>query len=69
MTNQVRIETDQEIDGRWIAAVPELPVTMVYGESRGEAIARVEALVLRIWADRIENGEPASLVSRLFTNS
>ena len=30
---------------------------MTYGTSRGEAIARVEALALRVLAERIEAGE------------
>ena len=48
------IEVEREEDGRWIA---EIPGAMTYGESRGEAIARVEALALRVLAERIEAGE------------
>ena len=51
------IETEQETDGRWIAEVLELPGAMAYGASAGEAIARVQALALRIVADRLEHGE------------
>jgi predicted RNase H-like HicB family nuclease len=52
-----RIETEQEVDGRWIAEVRELPGVMKYGATREEAIAQAEALALRVIADRIENGE------------
>lgn len=51
------IETELETDGRWIAEVAELPGTLAYGEERTEAIARVQALALRVLADRLEHGE------------
>ncbi len=53
----MRVETELEDDGRWIAEVPALPAAMAYGSSRAEAISKVEALVLRILADRVDNGE------------
>ena len=51
------IETEREVDGRWIAEVPELPGVMAYGASEDEAVRKVEALALRVLADRLENGE------------
>lgn len=54
------IETEQEVDGRWIAEVLELPGVMRYGSTRAEAIAQAEALALRKIAERIENGEQVS---------
>jgi len=51
------IETEQESDGRWIAEIPALPGVLVYGASRDEAVARAQALALRVLADRLENGE------------
>ena len=51
------VEIDREDDGRWIAEVSELPGTLAYGESREIAVARVEALALRVLADRLEHGE------------
>ncbi|MBM4028899.1 MAG: type II toxin-antitoxin system HicB family antitoxin [Planctomycetes bacterium] len=53
----MQIEIDRENDGRWIAEVPDLPGVMVYGSSREEAISKVKALALRVWADRLDNGE------------
>jgi predicted RNase H-like HicB family nuclease len=53
----LRIELDREIDGRWIADVPDLPGVMVYGRTRMEAIATVRALASEVVADRIEHGE------------
>ncbi len=51
------IELDREEDGRWIAEVPALPGVLAYGTTREEAIARVEALSLRVLFDRQENDE------------
>ena len=48
------IEFEREDDGRWIAEIGELPGVMVYGATREEAKAKVEALALRVLADRIE---------------
>ena len=53
----VNIEIEREEDGRWIAEVPDLSGVMAYGQSREEAIAKVEALALRVLADRLEHGE------------
>ena len=52
------IELEREDDGRWIAEVPALPGVLTYGETEAQARARVQALALRVIADRIENGEP-----------
>lgn len=51
------VEFEQEQDGRWIAEVPALSGVMVYGSTREEALARVQALALRVVADRLEHGE------------
>ena len=51
------VEFEREDDGRWIAEVPELPGVMAYGDSKDAALAAVEALALRVIADRIEHGE------------
>lgn len=53
----LRIETELETDGRWLAEVPELPGVLVYGRSEREARARAQALALRVLADRLEHGE------------
>jgi predicted RNase H-like HicB family nuclease len=54
----LRIETDQEEDGRWIAEVSALPGVLTYGGTEVEAREKAKALALRVIADRIENGEP-----------
>jgi predicted RNase H-like HicB family nuclease len=51
------IELDREDDGRWIAEIPSLPGVMAYGETRDHALRTVEALALRVLADRLEHGE------------
>src|SRR5882762_6081310 len=48
------IETDREEDGRWIAEIPELPGVLAYGANREDAIRSVEALALRVLADKLE---------------
>jgi predicted RNase H-like HicB family nuclease len=50
------IEFELEADGRWIAEIDQLPGVMAYG-TREEAKAKVEALALRVLADRIEERE------------
>ena len=40
---------------------------MVYGQTREEAIARVEALALRVLADRLEHGESVPELDDLFS--
>jgi predicted RNase H-like HicB family nuclease len=54
----LKIETEREEDGRWIAEVPALPGVLAYGESDTLARARAQALALRVIADRLDNGEP-----------
>jgi len=53
----LRIETEREDDGRWLAEVPALPGVLSYGESDTEARAKATALALRVIAERVENGE------------
>lgn len=48
------IEFEQEDDGRWIAEISALPGVMAYGVTRIEAESKVEAMALRVIADRIE---------------
>jgi len=52
-----KVEVEQEEDGRWIAEVVELPGVLAYGSTPAEARAKVQALALRVVADRIEHGE------------
>ena len=52
-----RVEIEQETDGRWIAEVVELPGVIAYGSSEQVANAKVQALALRVVADRLEHGE------------
>ena len=54
----LKIESEREEDGRWIAEVPALPGVLTYGKTEAEAHAKVKALALRVVADRLENGEP-----------
>ena len=53
------IELDQEADGRWLAEVAALPGVTTYGVTRTDAVAKVQALALRVLAERLEHGEAA----------
>jgi len=53
---KLTIELDREFDGRWIAEVPELNV-LLYGDSRQDAIQRVQSAAREIVLDRIARGE------------
>jgi hypothetical protein len=55
-----KIEFEREDDGRWIAEIAEiaeLPGDMAYGTRQTEAESTVEALALRVIADRVETGK------------
>ena len=60
------IEVEQEDDGRWLTEIPELPGVLAYGQTRAEAIARVQALALRVLAERLEHGEAVPVLSEVF---
>lgn len=51
------IEHEREDDGRWLAEVPELPGVLAYGATPQEAMAKAEALALRVLAERLEHNE------------
>ena len=56
-----KIECEREIDGRWIAEVPQLPGVLAYGNSSDEAMAKAEVLALRVLADRLEHDETPAI--------
>ncbi|HSP89653.1 MAG TPA: type II toxin-antitoxin system HicB family antitoxin [Vicinamibacterales bacterium] len=61
------IELDREEDGRWIAEIPDLPGVLCYGSTRDEAVSRVQALALRVLAERLEQAEaPAEFLEVSF---
>ena len=51
------IEHEREDDGRWLAEVPEIPGALAYGATANEAMAKAEALALRVLAERLERDE------------
>lgn len=61
------IELEREDDGRWLAEVPALPGVLCYGADRSEAVAKVQALALRVIAERLEHREtPPDLLNVTF---
>ncbi|MCH9053914.1 MAG: type II toxin-antitoxin system HicB family antitoxin [Proteobacteria bacterium] len=62
----LRIEFEEEDDGRWVAEISALSGVMAYGATREEAQAKVEALALRALADRLDHGETIPELGELF---
>ena len=61
------VELERENDGRWIAEVPALSGVLCYGQDRDEAVAKVQALALRVIAERLEHREaPAEFLNVTF---
>ena len=61
------IELEREADGRWLAEVPTLPGVLCYGQDRDEAVTKVQALALRVIAERLEHREaPAEFLNVTF---
>jgi predicted RNase H-like HicB family nuclease len=54
---KLTIELEQEVDGRWIAEVPELPGVLAYGDTQDKAAQLARALAFRVLADQLEAGE------------
>lgn len=52
-----KVELEREDDGRWLAEVVELAGVLAYGETQEAALSRVQALALRVIAERLEQGE------------
>jgi predicted RNase H-like HicB family nuclease len=65
---RLKIDVEQETDGRWIAEVPDLPGVLAYGADREAAMRAAKALAFRVIADRLENGEPIPADAELFTH-
>ena len=65
----MRIEVETEVDGRYIAEVPDILGALAYGDTANDAIRKVESLVLRILADRIDSGEDSKELAEVFTVS
>jgi predicted RNase H-like HicB family nuclease len=62
----VKIQTEREADGRWIAEIPDLPGVMAYSDTREGAIQHVQSLALRIIADKLDHGETIPELTDLF---
>jgi predicted RNase H-like HicB family nuclease len=63
---KLQVEVEREDDGRWIAEVRDLHGVQAYGQSREEPVERVQALTLRVLADRLDHGEPVPVLGNVF---
>ena len=59
----LKIESEREADGHWLAEVPSLAGVLAYGATAEEARAKATALALRVIADRLDHGEAATGLS------
>lgn len=57
VTMTFKVNLERETDGRWIAEIGDLPGVLAYGATANEARAKVQALALRVLADRLEHEE------------
>lgn len=64
-----QIEVEREEDGRWIAEVPELPGVIVYGEDRASAVAKAQALAVRVLAEQLDEAGEEYLQQRALRGS
>ena len=60
------VDVEREEDGRWIAEIESLPGVLAYGQDRSEAVARAQALALRVLADRLDHGEAIPDLGHVF---
>ena len=63
----MRIDIEQEQDGRWLAEISDLAGVLAYGETPQAATAKVKALALRVMADRLEHGEAIPELGDVFS--
>ena len=64
---QLEIEIEREQDGRWIAEIPALPGVLCYADTKEDAVAKVEALALRVMADGLDHGESVPELKAVFS--
>ena len=55
--NRLRAQIKRDKNGRWTAEIPAISGAISHGATRKEAAAKVAARVLRIAANRIEEGD------------
>jgi len=57
LPSPLTVETEREADGRWLAEIPAIPGVLAYAQTESKAISAVQALALRVIADKLEHGE------------
>lgn len=66
MPAMLTIDVEREDDGRSIAEVVDLPRVLAYSLTRQDVIDRVQALSLRVLADRLEHDETVPTIANVF---
>lgn len=62
-----KVEVEEEVGGRWLAEVKNVPGALSYGTTRKEALTQAQAMALRVLAERLENGEAIPEVKSVFS--
>jgi len=65
----VILEIEQDLNGTWMAGVPQLTGDRASGATRGEAVRRMKVYALHILATNVENGEDHGVADILFTET
>ena len=61
LTQELTIEYDREIDGRWIAYIPQLPGVISIGKTKESATKKIKLLAFKVILDRVEHNEPPTI--------
>ena len=59
-----KVEIEREDDGRWLAEVIGLHGVLAYGGTQQTALSLIQALALRVIAERLEHGEAGAPLRR-----
>jgi predicted RNase H-like HicB family nuclease len=51
---KLTLTLDRESDGRWIAAIEEMPGVLAYGQSREEAKKAVKSLAIDVFMGKLD---------------
>lgn len=62
----MKVEVEREDDGRWIAEIEKVPGAIALEQTGQVAIAKVQALVLRVLANRLDHGDLTPDVGAVF---
>ena len=57
--DMLTIQYEQEIDGRWVAYIPEIPGVITIDKTKEGACKKAKILAFKVMLDNVEHGESA----------